>query len=55
MGRPKKELKQIHRKKVAKAKEKIKEYLNKNISYQELTVKAKKVIKKTKTKKTVVA
>ena len=55
MGRPKKELKQIHRKKVAKAKEKIKKYLKKDISFQELTVKAKKLIKKTKPKKTTTA
>ncbi len=52
MGRPKKELKQIHKKKTTKAKEKIKKYLNKDISYPELTVRAKKILKKSKTKKT---
>ncbi len=48
MGRPKKELREIHRKKVKKAKEKIKLYLQGKISYQQLNTLAKKLLQKRK-------
>ena len=52
MGRPKHELKKIHRKKVKKAKEKTKLYSKGEISYQELSQRAKSFLKKGKKKKT---
>jgi len=48
MGRPKKELRKLHRKKVKKAKEKIKLYLQGKISYQQLNTLAKKLLQKRK-------
>ena len=51
MGRPKKELRQIHRKKVKKAKEKIKSFKAGTITFDSLTRKAKNLLKKGKRKK----
>jgi len=48
MGRPKKELKKIHRKKVKKAKEKVKLFLEGKISYKELNALARKMLEKRK-------
>jgi len=55
MGRPKRELKQIHRKKVKKAKAKVKLYRQKEISYEKLTEKAKHFLRKGKKKKSPLA
>ena len=48
MGRPKKELKKIQRKKVRAAKEKVKLYLKGEAPYQNLTQLAKRLLKKRK-------
>lgn len=48
MGRPKCELKQVHKKKVKKAKQKAKAYRDKDIPYESLTQKAKHFLKKGK-------
>ncbi len=48
MGRPKKELRKLHRKKLKKAKEKLKAYLRGEISYSELTQRAKRILEKRK-------
>jgi len=48
MGRYKKELKKIHRKKIRKAKEKVKAYLKKEIGYDKLTSLAKRLLAKRK-------
>ncbi len=48
MGRPKKELKKIHRKKVKKAKEKVKLFLEGKISYKELNALARKMLERRK-------
>jgi hypothetical protein len=53
MGRPKKELKKIHRKKVKKAKEKIKAQKAGEITFDSLTAKAKHLLEKGKKKKTI--
>ncbi|MBN3040286.1 MAG: hypothetical protein JW867_04095 [Candidatus Omnitrophica bacterium] len=55
MGRPKKELKKIHKRKVKKAKAKLKSLKNSEISYKDLTSRAKHFLKKGKKKKTVLA
>ena len=48
MGRPKKELKRIHRRKVKKAKEKLKLYLKSGVGSLKITQLAKKLFKKRK-------
>jgi len=48
MGRPKKELKKIHRKKVKKAKEKVKLFLEEKISHKELNALARKMLERRK-------
>jgi len=48
MGRPKEELKKIHRKKVKRAKEKVKLFLEGKISYKELNALARKMLEKRK-------
>ncbi len=48
MGRPKKELKQIHRKKVKKAKKKVNEFIKGQTPINELTQHAKHFLKKQK-------
>ncbi len=48
MGRPKEELRKIHRKKVKRAKEKVKAYLEGKLSYQALNRLAKDLLKKRK-------
>ena len=48
MGRYKKELKKIHRKKIKKAKEKVKAYLRGEIPYEKLTSLAKRLLEKRK-------
>ncbi|HEC69418.1 MAG TPA: hypothetical protein ENI31_03945 [Candidatus Omnitrophica bacterium] len=48
MGRPKEELKKIHRKKVKKAKEKVKAHLRGEIPYSNLSQLAKKLLEKRK-------
>lgn len=48
MGRPKKELKKIHRKKVKKAKEKVKLFLEGKIPYKDLNALARKMLEKRK-------
>jgi len=48
MGRPKEELKKIHRKKVKKAKEKVKAYCRGEIPYSSLSQLAKKLLEKRK-------
>jgi hypothetical protein len=50
MGRPKKELKAIHNKKVRRAKEKIKLYLKGETSYDSLTQLAKYLLEKRRKK-----
>lgn len=55
MGRPKKELKKIHRKNIKKAKKKVKLYLAKEIPYEKLTQKAKHFFQKSKKKKSSLA
>lgn len=55
MGRPKKELKRIHKKKVKKAKEKANLYTKEKLPFEELTQRAKRFLKKGKKKKTVVS
>ena len=51
MGRPKKELKKIHRKNVKKAKEKVKLFLKGELGTEKLTERAKHFLKKEKKKK----
>ena len=51
MGRPKKELRKLHRKKLKKAKEKLKAYLRGEISYSKLTQRAKRILEKKKQEK----
>lgn len=46
MGRPKKELSKVHRKKIKKAKEKVRLYLKGEIPYKELTQLAKRLLEK---------
>lgn len=46
MGRPKNEMKKIHRKKIRKAKEKLKLFNAKKISYQKIPRLAKKILLK---------
>jgi hypothetical protein len=53
MGRPKKELKKIHRKKIKKAKEKVKLFKEGKATLESLTQKAKHFLKKSKKRKTV--
>lgn len=48
MGRPKKELKRIHARKVKKAKNKIKLYLKKELTLEKLPKKAKDILRKRK-------
>jgi hypothetical protein len=48
MGRPKKELKKIHRKKIKKAKEKVKLFLKGEISYKNLTQLGRRILEKRK-------
>lgn len=48
MGRPKEELRKIHRKKVKKAKERIKAYLKGEIPFSQLNQLAKKLLEKRK-------
>ncbi len=48
MGRPKEELRKIHRKKVKKAKERVKLYLEGRLSYKDLNALAKKMLEKRK-------
>jgi len=55
MGRPKKELKKVHKKKVKKAKEKTKLYAKGKLPFEELTQRAKRFLKKGKKKKTIVS
>lgn len=50
MGRPKRELKQIHRKKVKKAKAKVNQYKKNEITFEKLTERAKHFLKKGKKK-----
>jgi len=52
MGRPKKELKKIHKKKTNKAHEEAKQHSKGTIPYEKLTRLAKSFIKKGKKKKT---
>ena len=52
MGRPKKELKQIHSRKIRKAKEKVKTFKEGKCTYAQLTERAKHFLKKGKKKKT---
>ena len=51
MGRPKKELKKIHKKKVKKAKEKIKLHKKGELPHKGLTQRAKYLLKKGKKRK----
>ena len=51
MGRPKRELKQLHRKKVKKAKSKVSQYKKNEIAFEKLTEKAKHFLKKDQKKK----
>jgi len=51
MGRPKKELKIIHKRKVRKAKEKVRLYSKGEISCKDLTQKAKHFLRKGKKQK----
>lgn len=51
MGRPKNELKKIHRKKVKKAKEKVQAFSKGEISYADLSQKAKHFLQKSKKQK----
>ncbi len=51
MGRPKNELKKIHAKKVRKAKEKLKLFIKNQLSYSQLTVRAKSFFQKGRKKK----
>lgn len=46
MGRPKKELKQVHRKNIKKAKAKVRQYAKGDLSYDKLTSLAKKMLEK---------
>lgn len=46
MGRPKKEMKKIHQKKVKKAKEKVKSHIEGKTSFSELSQRAKKFLKR---------
>jgi hypothetical protein len=55
MGRPKRELKKIHRKKVKKAKAKVKLYAKGEIPYEKLTQRAKSFLRKGKKKKSALA
>ncbi len=55
MGRPKKELKKIHRKKIKKAREKIKLLKEGKVTLESLTQKAKHFLKKGKKGKTVLS
>ena len=50
MGRPKKELKKIHRKKTKKAKNRLNAYLKKEITFEQLTPLAKRFLIKRKPK-----
>ena len=52
MGRPKYELKSVHRKKVRKAKEKLKLYAKGEIPYEKLPCFAKHLLQKSKKQKT---
>jgi len=52
MGRPKKELKQIHKKKIKKAKQKVQLLKAGKLSYTQLTQRAKHFLAKGKKKKT---
>lgn len=51
MGRPKKELKKIHNKKIKKAKKVVQSFSKGEIPYQELSQKAKHFLKKSKKQK----
>ncbi len=51
MGRPKRELKKIHRKKVKKAKQTLKLYAKGETAYAKLTQRAKDLLQKGKKKK----
>ncbi|MCK4809335.1 MAG: hypothetical protein KAS99_00150 [Candidatus Omnitrophica bacterium] len=46
MGKPKQEMKKIHRKKVKKAKEKVKLYVKNEITYSELPGRSKRFLEK---------
>jgi len=48
MGRPKIELKKIHRRKIKKTKEKVKNYLDKSLPCKKLTTCEKHLLKKQK-------
>ncbi|NQT28111.1 MAG: hypothetical protein HQ570_00765 [Candidatus Omnitrophica bacterium] len=52
MGRPKKELKKIHKKKTNKARKEAKQYSKGEIPYEKLTQRAKHFLKKGKKQKT---
>ena len=51
MGRPKKELKQVHRKKIKKAKKKLKSHLEGKTLYSSLTQRAKNFLRKSRKKR----
>ncbi len=51
MGRSKRELKQVHRKKVKKAKQKLGQHRKNEITYEKLSEKSKHFLKKGKKKK----
>ncbi len=51
MGRPKRELKKIHKKKAKKAKSKVRLFSKGEISYEKLTQKAKHFLKKSQKQK----
>ncbi len=55
MGRPKKELKKIHQKKVKKAKKKTRLHVKGELPFEELTQRARRFLKKGKKKKTAVS
>ena len=55
MGRPKKTLKKIHKKKVTKAKEKVKLFLKGELPKEQLTQRAKHFLTKGKKKKSSLA
>lgn len=55
MGRPKKELKKIHKKKAKKAKEKVKLHIKGELPFEKLTQRAKNFLKKGKKKKTTIS
>jgi len=55
MGRSKRELKQIHRKKVKKAKQKVSQYKKNEITFEKLPERAKHFLKKDRKKKSILS